>query len=219
LSETGPLSGRLPIERRGLLLVLSSPSGAGKTTLAGRLIASDPSLKLSVSVTTRPPRQGERDGRDYLFIDREEFERRQQAGELIEWAEVHGNFYATPKGPVLQALARGEDMLFDIDWQGARQLRARLGADMVGVFILPPDGASLERRLKRRAQDSQTEVGRRLAAAASEITHWGDYDYVIVNADLEASLAGLRAILAAERLKRARQTGLERFVADLLGEL
>jgi guanylate kinase len=219
LSETGPLSGRLPIERRGLLLVLSSPSGAGKTTLAGRLIASDPSLKLSVSVTTRPPRQGERDGRDYLFIDRQEFERRQQAGELIEWAEVHGNFYATPKGPVLQALARGEDMLFDIDWQGARQLRARLGADMVGVFILPPDGASLERRLKRRAQDSQTEVGRRLAAAASEITHWGDYDYVIVNADLEASLAGLRAILAAERLKRARQTGLERFVADLLGEL
>ena len=199
--------------------MLSSPSGAGKTTLAGRLIASDPSLRMSVSVTTRAPRQGELDGKDYHFIDAGEFERRRQAGELIEWAEVHGNFYATPKAPVVEALTRGHDMLFDIDWQGACQLRAELGTDMVGVFILPPDAATLERRLKTRAQDSQAVVSRRLAAAASEIAHWGDYDYVIVNADLETSLAGLRAILAAERLQRTRQTGLERFVAGLLGEL
>jgi guanylate kinase len=200
-------------------LVLSSPSGAGKTTLAGRLTQADPGLSMSVSVTTRAPRQGEVDGKDYIFIDRQDFERRKQAGDLIEWAEVHGNFYATPRGPVSNALARGEDMLFDIDWQGAGQLRAETGADMVGVFILPPDGATLERRLKTRAQDSQAVVSRRLAAAASEIAHWRDYDYVIVNADLEASLAGLRAILAAERLKRVRQSGLEGFVARLLNEL
>ena len=217
MSEPSPHSGR--IQRRGLLLVLSSPSGAGKTTLAAGLIKSDPALRMSVSLTTRAPRQGELDGKDYVFIDHAEFERRKQAGDLIEWAEVHGNFYATPKAPVVEALAGGEDMLFDIDWQGARQLRAQIGADMVGVFILPPDGATLERRLKARAQDSQAVVNRRLAAAASEIAHWRDYDYVLVNADLDASLAGLRAILAAERLKRARQTGLERFVTDLLGEL
>ena len=200
-------------------MVLSSPSGAGKTTLAGRLIGLDASLAMSVSVTTRAPRPGEVDGRDYIFIDAPEFERRRQAGDLIEWAEVHGNFYATPRAPVLAALAGGEDMLFDIDWQGAEQLRAQLPADVVGVFILPPDGATLERRLRMRAQDSQTVVARRLAAAATEITHWRDYDYVIVNADLEASLAGLRAILAAERLKRARQTGLEAFVASVLSGL
>ena len=200
-------------------MVLSSPSGAGKTTLAGRLIALDASLAMSVSVTTRAPRPGEVDGRDYIFIDASEFERRRQAGDLIEWAEVHGNFYATPRAPVLAALAGGDDMLFDIDWQGAEQLRTQLPADVVGVFILPPDGATLERRLRMRAQDSQTVVARRLAAAATEITHWRDYDYVIVNADLEASLAGLRAILAAERLKRARQTGLEAFVASVLSGL
>jgi len=200
------------------LLVLSSPSGAGKTTLAGRLTQADPSLSMSVSVTTRAPRQGEVEGKDYIFIDRQEFERRKQAGELIEWAEVHGNFYATPRAPVLSALAHGQDMLFDIDWQGARQLKAEASADMVGVFILPPDAATLERRLKTRAQDSETVVSRRLAAAASEIAHWRDYDYVIVNADLEASLARLRTILAAERLKRVRQIGLESFVARVLSE-
>jgi len=201
------------------LLVLSSPSGAGKTTLAGRLTQADPSLSVSVSVTTRAPRQGEVDGKDYIFIDRQDFERRKQAGDLIEWAEVHGNFYATPRAPVLRALAHGRDMLFDIDWQGARQLKAETSADMVGVFILPPDAATLERRLKTRAQDSEAVVSRRLAAAASEIAHWRDYDYVIVNADLEASLAGLRGILAAERLKRVRQIGLERLVAGLLSDL
>lgn len=219
MSETSPQSGQLRIERRGLLLVLSSPSGAGKTTLAGRLTQADPSLRMSVSVTTRAPRQGEVDGKDYIFIDGQDFERRKQAGDLIEWAEVHGNFYATPRAPVLSALARGQDMLFDIDWQGARQLKAEASADMVGVFILPPDAATLERRLKTRAQDSEAVVSRRLAAAASEIAHWRDYDYVIVNADLEASLADLRAILAAERLKRVRQIGLESFVARVLSEL
>lgn len=219
MSETSPQSGQLRIERRGLLLVLSSPSGAGKTTLAGRLIQADPCLSMSVSVTTRAPRQGEVDGKDYIFIDRQDFERRKQAGDLIEWAEVHGNFYATPRAPVLRALAHGQDMLFDIDWQGARQLKAAASADMVGVFILPPDAATLERRLRTRAQDSEAVVSRRLAAAASEIAHGRDYDYVIVNADLEASLAGLRAILAAERLKRVRQIGLESFVARLLSEL
>ena len=219
MSETSPQSGQLRIERRGLLLVLSSPSGAGKTTLAGRLTQADPSLRMSVSVTTRAPRQGEVDGKHYSFIDGQDFERRKQAGDLIEWAEVHGNFYATPRAPVLSALAHGQDMLFDIDWQGARQLKAEASADMVGVFILPPDAATLERRLKTRAQDSEAVVSRRLAAAASEIAHWRDYDYVIVNADLEASLAGLRAILAAERLKRVRQIGLESFVARGLSAL
>ena len=218
MSETSPQSGQLRIERRGLLLVLSSPSGAGKTTLAGRLTQADPSLSMSVSVTTRAPRQGEVEGKDYIFIDGQDFERRKQAGDLIEWAQVHGNFYATPRAPVLSALARGQDMLFDIDWQGARQLKAEASADMVGVFILPPDAATLERRLKTRAQDSETVVSRRLAAAASEIAHWRDYDYVIVNADLEASLARLRTILAAERLKRVRQIGLESFVARVLSE-
>ena len=219
MSETSPPSHGRTIARRGLLLVLSSPSGAGKTTLARRLIEGDPSLTMSVSVTTRPPRHGEVEGKDYRFIDRSEFERLRQAGELIEWAEVHDNFYATPRAPVLAALPRGQDMLFDIDWQGAAQLRAQLGADMVGVFILPPDAATLELRLQRRAQDSPSVMARRLAAAATEIAHWRDYDYVIVNAELEASLADLRAILAAERLRRARQTGLAVFVDDLIGGL
>jgi guanylate kinase len=219
LSETSPPSSQPAIERRGLLLVLSSPSGAGKTTLARRLLASDGSLAMSVSVTTRAPRQGEINGKDYLFIDAEEFAQRKQAGDLLEWALVHGNLYATPRAPVLEALARGRDMLFDIDWQGAEQLKAQLAGDMVGVFILPPDGATLERRLTKRAQDSASVVQRRLAAAATEIAHWRDYDYVIVNAELETSLAALRAILAAERLKRARQTGLESFVDGVLGGL
>jgi guanylate kinase len=207
------------VARRGLLLVLSSPSGAGKTTLSRRLMAADGGLRMSVSVTTRQPRPGEVDGRDYSFIDVTEFERLEAAGELLEWAKVHGNLYATPRAPVAAAIAAGEDVLFDIDWQGARQLKERLGADVVLVFILPPGGKALEQRLKMRNQDSEAIVAQRLAAAAAEIEHWGEYDYVIVNADLDQSLAGLAAILAAERLKRERQTGLTQFVAGVLADL
>ena len=205
--------------RRGLLLVLSSPSGAGKTTLARRLLAADPLLCMAVSVTTRPPRPGEVNGRDYRFVDAAEFARLQAAGELLEWAEVHGNHYATPKAAVLAALQAGKDVLFDIDWQGARQLRERMGEDVVSVFVLPPEGQALERRLRGRAQDSEEVMRRRVAAAAAEIGHWGEYDYVIVNADLERSFAGLAAILAAERLKRVRQPGLQDFVQGVLAQL
>jgi guanylate kinase len=204
------------VVRRGLLMVLSSPSGAGKTTLSRRLLAADPQLAMSVSVTTRKPRRDEVDGKDYTFIDKAEFDRLQAAGELLECAEVHGNFYGTPKAPVMAAVAAGEDMLFDIDWQGARQLKERMGEDMVGVFILPPDGRALERRLKARNQDADAVMARRMAAAAAEIEHWGEYDYVIVNADLDQSEAALRAILAAERVRRARQTGLDAFVRQVL---
>jgi guanylate kinase len=205
--------------RRGLLLVLSSPSGAGKTTLARRLLAADPALRLSISVTTRAPRPGEVDGRDYRFIDPAEFARLQAGGELLEWAEVHGNLYATPAAAVLDALKAGVDVLFDIDWQGARQIRARMREDVVSAFILPPDGQTLERRLRDRAQDSEDVVRQRMAAAAAEIGHWGEYDYVIVNADLETSVRGLAAILAAERLKRVRQLDLPDFVQGVLAGL
>ena len=207
------------IARRGLLLVLSSPSGAGKTTLARRLLDADRSLRLSVSVTTRKPRRGEVDGQDYTFIDKAAFDRMQAAGKLIEWAEVHGNFYATPKAAVVRAVKAGRDMLFDIDWQGARQLKEKMGEDVVSVFILPPTARALERRLKARNQDADEVVARRVAAAAAEIEHWGEYDYVVVNADLETSAAGLLAILAAERLKRARQSGLAVFVRGVLADL
>ena len=207
------------IARRGLLLVLSSPSGAGKTTLARRLLEADAGIRMSVSVTTRKPRRGEADGVDYRFVDAAEFERMKAAGELLEWAIVHGNCYATPKAPVLAALDAGSDVLFDIDWQGAQQLGAAMPAEVVRVFILPPDGKALERRLKSRNQDTDAVMAQRMAAAAAEIAHWGEYDYVIVNTDIEASLASLKAVLAAERLKRARQIGLDAFVRQVLASL
>jgi guanylate kinase len=219
LSEPDKNRGAAAIARRGLLLVLSSPSGAGKTTLSRRLLAADAGLRMSVSVTTRKPREGEVDGKDYTFIDAAEFERLKATGELLEWAHVHGNLYATPQAPVMAALEAGQDMLFDIDWQGARQLKQRMGQDVVLVFILPPDGRTLERRLRGRAQDSHEVMAQRLAAAAAEIAHWDEYDYVVVNADLEASSAALAAILAAERLRRERQTGLEPFVRGVLADL
>lgn len=208
-----------PIARRGLLLVLSSPSGAGKTTLSKRLLATDASLGVSVSVTTRAPRPGELDGREYHFISHEEFARREAAGELLEWAHVHGNRYGTPRGPVEEALAAGRDMLFDIDWQGAQQIREKLAGDVVSVFILPPTGKALEKRLVARAQDAPEVVVRRLAAATSEIAHWPEYDYVIVNTQIEESFAALSAIVTAERHKRQRQSGIAHFVRGIIAEL
>ena len=207
------------IERRGLLLVLSSPSGAGKTTLARRLIAADPSIAMSVSVTTRAPRPGEVDGRDYFFIDDAEFARRRDAGALLEWAAVFDNHYATPKQPVMDALAGGRDVIFDIDWQGAQQLNEQLPHDLVRVFILPPDGKTLEGRLKSRAQDSPEVVTKRMKKASAEISHWPEYDYVIVNRDVDESHASLLAILTAERLKRSRQLGLHTFVRGITDKL
>jgi guanylate kinase len=207
------------IARRGVLLVLSSPSGAGKTTLARRLLAVDPAIRMSVSVTTRKPRRGEVDGTDYTFVDRAEFDRLKRGRKLLEWAEVFGQFYATPRAAVMEAIKAGNDILFDIDWQGARQLKKRLPRDVVRVFILPPDGAALERRLKTRNQDSEAAMAHRMQKAAAEIEHWDEYDYVMVNADVERSIANLSGILAAERLKRQRQTGLRAFVADVLASL
>lgn len=203
------------IDRRGLLLVLSSPSGAGKTTLARRLIESDSSISSSVSVTTRAPRHGEVDGRDYNFITTDAFERMRDRGELLEWARVFDNAYGTPRAPVEVAIAEGCDVLFDIDWQGAQQLSEKMKQDVVRVFVLPPSHDVLEERLRARAQDSEDVVKRRMADASAEISHWPEYDYVIVNANIENSLAGLQAILSAERLRRERLDGLTAFVRDM----
>jgi guanylate kinase len=208
--------GGVRVARRGLLLVLSSPSGAGKTTLAHRLLEADPGIRMSVSVTTRKPRRGEVEGVDYTFVDKHEFERLKARRKLLEWAEVFGHQYATPRAPVVDALQSGKDVLFDVDWQGARQIKRRLPRDVVRVFILPPDGKTLERRLRSRNQDSEATVAHRMAAAAAEIAHWQEYDYVIVNANLDESFASLTSILAAERLKRERQSGLDGFVAEML---
>jgi guanylate kinase len=203
------------IQRRGLLMVLSSPSGAGKTTLARRLMEADAEIAMSVSVTTRRPRPGEVDGRDYHFVDQAAFTRMREGDELLEWARVFDNFYGTPRAPVEEAIGRGRDILFDIDWQGAQQLSEKMKHDVVRVFVLPPSAAALERRLQTRAQDSAEIVRRRMEAASAEISHWPEYDYVIVNANIDSSLAGLRAILTAERLKRERLDGLSAFVREM----
>jgi guanylate kinase len=203
------------IDRRGLLLVLSSPSGAGKTTLARRLMEADRGISMSVSVTTREPRPGEADGRDYKFIDGATFTRMVEGNELIEWARVFDNFYGTPRAPVEAAIAKGQDVLFDIDWQGAQQLSEKMKHDVVRVFILPPSAASLEQRLRARAQDPEDVVQRRMDQASDEISHWPEYDYVIVNTDLPTSMEGITAILAAERLRRERLNGLSDFVRDM----
>jgi len=201
-----------PRRRRGLMLVMSSPSGAGKTSISRRVLELEPELALSISVTTRPQRPGEIEGVHYLFIDSPQFERMSVRGELLEHARVYGNSYGTPRAAVEEALAGGRDVLFDIDWQGAQQLRAAAADDMVGVFILPPSLPELERRLKSRAQDSDETVRFRLAQVSSDVTHWAEYDYVLVNKEFEASVAAVRAILAAERLRRRRQPGLTNFV-------
>jgi guanylate kinase len=207
------------IARRGLMLVLSSPSGAGKTTLSRLLLRSDRKVELSISVTTRPKRGGEINGRDYHFIDHARFDAMVARGELLEWAEVFGHRYGTPREPVTKALQAGRDVLFDIDWQGTQQLHEKARTDLVSVFILPPTVKELERRLKRRAQDSKTVIGSRMAKAAGEMSHWPEYDYVIVNRDKRQAFAELRAILAAERLRRERQIGLSDFVRRLQTQL
>ncbi len=203
------------IARRGLLFVLSSPSGAGKTTLARGLLEADRGISLSVSATTRKARPGEIDGRDYVFADAARFASMRDNGELLEWACVFDNLYGTPKKPVDEAIAAGRDVLFDIDWQGAQQLAEKRAGDLVRVFILPPSGAVLESRLKGRAQDPPEVVAKRMAEAAAEISHWAEYDYVIVNTVVEQSVASLVAILTAERLKRERLLGLSGFVRGL----
>jgi guanylate kinase len=216
-----PLSGRTepsPPSRRGLMLVLSSPSGAGKSTLTRSLLKSDPNLDLSISVTTRKRRHSEIDGQHYHFIDAKRFARMREAGELLESAEVHGNHYGTPREFVEAALKTGRDVVFDIDWQGTQQLAAQMPDDLVRIFVLPPTMAELKARLERRAEDDSDVIARRLAAARNEIAHWGEYDYVIVNDDLDRSLRDVQAILAAERLKRVRQPGIEGFISRLLSE-
>jgi guanylate kinase len=211
--------GAKAIARRGLMLVLSSPSGAGKTTLSRRLLQEEGGIRLSISVTTRPRRRGEVHGRHYYFIDDRQFDRLVRAGELLEYAEVFGHRYGTPRKPVERALRRGRDVLFDIDWQGTQQLRERARADLVSVFILPPSAAELERRLHRRAQDDEATIRARMAKAADEMSHWAEYDYVVINRDLDRAFEDIRAILAAERLKRERQTGLAAFVRRLQRDL
>src|SRR6478736_8600918 len=207
------------VERRGLMFVLSSPSGAGKTTLSRLLIERMPGLKMSISATTRPMRPGEADGRDYFFVDKARFENMVEQGELLEWATVFDNRYGTPRVPVEAALSAGQDVLFDIDWQGTQQLREKARADVVSVFILPPSAADLEKRLHTRAQDSDAVIRGRMDRASHELSHWAEYDYVVTNYDLTTAFAEVKTILKAERLKRERQTGLSAFVRDLQNQL
>jgi guanylate kinase len=206
-----------PIRRRGFLLVLSSPSGAGKTTITRRLLERDPTLSLSVSVTTRAPRPGEIDGKDYRFIDQAAFDRMVAQGELLEHATVFGNSYGTPRAPIVAAIEAGCDILTDIDWQGTQQLSGGLREDIVTIFVLPPSADALEARLRSRGQDSAAVVAERMAKSSEEMSHWPEYDYVIVNADLDRSVAEAQSIVTAERLKRTRRQGLADFVNRLRG--
>ena len=215
MESSGASAATVEIRRRGLMLVLSSPSGAGKTTISRRLLERDGNLRMSVSVTTRPKRPGETDGVDYYFIDEAEFRRKVERRELLEHAWVFGHHYGTPRKAVEEALANGCDVLFDIDWQGTQQLVETARQDLVSVFVLPPSTQELERRLKARARDSAEEVARRMAKAADEMSHWAEYDYIIVNRDIEDSVRRVEAILVAERLRRDRQIGLNDFVRAL----
>ena len=212
------IGGDLKVARRGLMFILSSPSGAGKTTLADRLLTKDGEMTLSISATTRTRRPGEVHGEDYFFVSDEEFLRMRDNGEFLEWANVFGHYYGTPRSLVEDTLRGGKDALFDIDWQGAQQLDEVAGEDIVKVFILPPSREELERRLRKRAQDPEDVVQKRMAKADAEISHWAEYDYVIVNYDLDESEELLRSILFAERLKRRRQIGLAAIVQGMIGE-
>ncbi|MBM3545340.1 MAG: guanylate kinase [Alphaproteobacteria bacterium] len=203
------------VSRRGLMLVLSSPSGAGKTSIARKLLELDDSITMSVSVTTRKKRPGEVAGRDYHFIDRTEFDLMVNRRELLEHAKVFDNYYGTPKKPVEEQLALGRDVLFDIDWQGTQQLKEAARDDLVSVFILPPSTGELERRLKNRAQDTPAVVAKRMSKASDEMSHWPEYDYIVVNHDFDKSIAQVGSILTAERLRRIRQVGLPDFVKRL----
>jgi guanylate kinase len=215
MAASGGSKQRNVVARRGLMLVLSSPSGAGKTTLSRRLLEADLGVDLSISVTTRKQRPGEIDGRDYHFIDAASFETMVEKGELLEWAQVFGHRYGTPRAPVEAALVRGRDVLFDIDWQGTQQLREKAARDLVSIFVLPPSIPDLERRLRSRAQDSDEVIHARMAKAADEMSHWAEYDYVVINTDIDHAFTEVQSILAAERLKRERQTGLSDFVRRL----
>lgn len=213
------MSTNIDIARRGIMLIVSSPSGAGKTTLTRNLLDKEENVSLSISVTTRPRRTSEIDGIHYKFLSRRQFELMRDGGELLEWAEVHGNFYGTPREPVETALAEGRDVLFDIDWQGTQQLYQSMRDDVVSVFVLPPTAEELKLRLERRAEDTPEIIARRLKNAAEEIPHWREYDYVLVNRDLEKSFARLRGILTAERLKRVHPDDIQDFVDSLLSDL
>jgi guanylate kinase len=206
-------------ERRGLMFVLSSPSGAGKTTLSRLLIERMPGLKMSVSATTRSMRPGEIEGSDYLFVDKTHFEAMVNRHELLEWATVFDNRYGTPRAPVEAALAAGRDVLFDIDWQGTQQLREKARADVVSVFILPPSATDLEKRLNSRAQDSQEVIRSRMSRASHEMSHWAEYDYIVINRNIDEAFAEVQSILKAERLKRERRVGLTAFVRELQRQL
>jgi guanylate kinase len=207
------------VERRGLMFVLSSPSGAGKTTLSRMLIERMPGLKMSVSATTRAMRPGEVDGRDYRFVDKTRFEAMVKDDELLEWATVFDNSYGTPRAPVETALSAGQDVLFDIDWQGTQQLREKARADVVSVFILPPSAGDLEKRLHSRAQDSDEVIRKRMSRASHEMSHWAEYDYIVINHDVDEAFAQVQSILKAERLKRERRIGLVGFVRNLQTQL
>lgn len=204
--------------RRGLMLVLSSPSGAGKTTLSRRLLQTDPDIVMSVSATTRAPRPNEVEGQDYFFVSSETFDEMVEAGEFLEHANVFGNKYGTPRGPVMAALEAGKDVLFDIDWQGTQQLKVQAREDLASVFVLPPSKAELERRLRIRAQDSENVVRQRMAKASDELSHWAEYDYLLLNDDIQHAQGKLEEILRVERSRRARQPGLARFVQKLMRE-
>ena len=209
----------MELKRRGLLLILSSPSGAGKSTLTRNLVREDRGIRLSISVTTRQKRPSEINGVHYNFMESvADFEEQRDRGDLLEWAQVHGNYYGTPRKPVEQALARGEDMMFDIDWQGTKQIVEKMRDDVVSVFILPPSMAELKARLERRAEDTPEVIARRLRNARDEIAQWQAYDYVLVNDDLDRTFSDLKAILAAERLRRERQMELGGFIESILAE-